>query len=188
MRRKTARLKTIYDKETGKQTTTYDNVNGVWSADGMMMYTSPIGNRGWRWTNNAFARYSRAVGFNNGERNHSGTLMLSETPSIAFRNDIVDVELRPYYNYQQTRNSIQTDNRDIHSYGGSFNANYYTPFGLSIGSDITYSATSGYSAGYDNNQWLWNASLSYEFFKDKSATIALKAYDLLQQKKTCRAA
>ena len=175
--------KTIYDKETGKQTTTYDNVNGVWSADGMMMYTSPIGNRGWRWTNNAFARYSRAVGFNNGERNHSGTLMLSETPSIAFRNDIVDVELRPYYNYQQTRNSIQTDNRDIHSYGGSFNANYYTPFGLSIGSDITYSATSGYSAGYDNNQWLWNASLSYEFLKDKSATIALKAYDLLQQKK-----
>ena len=87
--------------------------------------------------------------------------MLSETPSIAFRNNIVDIELRPYYNYQQTRNSIQTDNRDIHSYGGSFNANYYTPFGLSIGSDITYSATSGYSAGYDNNQWLWNASLSY---------------------------
>ncbi|CDE41083.1 putative uncharacterized protein [Prevotella sp. CAG:279] len=75
------------------------------------------------------------------------------------------------------------DTRDIHSYGGSLNANYYTPFGLSIGSDITYSATSGYSAGYDNNQWLWNASLSYEFLKDKSATIALKAYDLLQQKK-----
>ena len=121
------------------------------------------------------------MGFNNGERNYSGTLMLSETPSIAFRNNIVDIELRPYYNYQQTRNSIQTDNRDIHSYGGSLNANYYTPFGLSIGSDITYSATSGYSAGYDNNQWLWNASLSYEFLKDKSATIALKAYDLLHQ-------
>ena len=175
--------KTIYDATTGKQTSTYDNVNGVWNADGMMMYTSPIGNRGWRWTNNVFARYSRTVGFNNGEENRSGTLMLSETPSIAFRTDIVDVELRPYYNFQQTRNSLQTANRDIHTYGGSFNANYYTPFGLSIGSDITYSATSGYSAGYDNNQWLWNASLSYEFLKNKSATIAIKAYDLLQQKK-----
>lgn len=175
--------KTTYDKTTGVQTTTYDNVNGVWSADGMMMYTSPIGNRGWRWTNNAFIRYSRAVGFNNGDENRSGTLMVSETPSIAFRNDIVDVELRPYYNYQQTRNSLQTDNRDIHSYGGTLNANYYTPFGLSIGTDVTYSATSGYSAGYDNNQWLWNAQLSYEFLKDKSATITVKAYDLLQQKK-----
>ncbi len=175
--------KTVYDATTGKQTSTYDNVNGVWNADGMMMYTSPIGNRGWRWTNNVFARYSRAVGFNNGEENRSGTLMLSETPSIAFRTDIVDVELRPYYNFQQTRNSLQTSNRDIHTYGGSFNANYYTPFGLSIGSDITYSATSGYSEGYDNNQWLWNASLSYEFLKNKSATIAVKAYDLLQQKK-----
>ena len=175
--------KTTYDSTTGIQTTTYDNVNGVWSADGMMMYTSPIGNRGWRWTNNMFVRYSRAVGFNNGDENHSGTLMVSETPSIAFRNDVVDVELRPYYNYQQTRTTLQSNDRDIHSYGGTFNANYYTPFGLSIGSDVTYSATSGYSTGYDNNQWLWNASLSYEFLKDKSATITLKAYDLLQQKK-----
>ena len=175
--------KTIYDQSTGKQTTTYDNVNGVWNADAMVMYTSPIGNRGWRWTNNVLARYSRTVGYNNGEENRSGTLTLSETPSIAFRTDVVDVELRPYYNFQQTRNSLQTNNHDIHSYGGSFNANYYTPFGLSIGSDVTYSATSGYSAGYDNNQWLWNASLSYEFLKDKSATISVKAYDLLQQKK-----
>ncbi len=175
--------KTTYDSSTGKQTTTYDNVNGVWNADGMMMYTSPIGNRGWRWTNNVFARYSRAVGYNNGEENRSGTLMLSETPSIAFRTDIVDVELRPYYNFQQTRNSLQSTNSDIHTYGGSFNANYYTPFGLSIGSDITYSASNGYADGYDNNQWLWNASLSYEFLKNKSATISVKAYDLLQQKK-----
>lgn len=175
--------KTVYDSATGKQTTTYDNVNGVWSADGMMMYTSPIGNRGWRWSNNVFARFNRGVGFNNGIRNHSTAITLSETPSIAFRTDAVDLELRPYYNFQQSRNSIQTSTRNVHTYGGSFNANYYTPIGLSIGSDVTYSASSGYSDGYDNNQWLWNASLSYEFLKNKSATLAVKAYDLLQQKK-----
>lgn len=174
--------KTTYDDQTGAQTTTYDNVDGVWSANGMMMYTSPIGNKGWRVTNNLFARYSRTVGYTDGSLNRSGTLMLSETPSVAFRTDAVDVELRPYYNFQQTRNSIQSNNRNVHSYGATFNANYYTPFGLSIGSDLTYGSTSGYSDGYDNSSWLWNASISYEFLKSRQATISLRAYDLLQQK------
>lgn len=172
-----------YDDNTGGQTTTYANVNGVWSADGMMMYTSPIGNKGWRVTNNVFARYSRTVGYTDGRLNGSGTFMVSETPSIAFRTDVVDVELRPYYNFQQTRNSIQQgSNRDVHSYGATFNANYYTPFGLSIGTDFSYGSTSGYSDGYDNDQWLWNASVTYEFLKSRQASVTLKAYDLLQQK------
>lgn len=175
--------KTTFDENTGAQTTTYDNVNGVWSAHGMMMYTSPIGKKGWRVTNNLFARYSRTVGYTDGEINRSGTFMVSETPSVAFRTDAADVELRPYYNFQQTRNSIQSrNNRDMHTYGASFNANYYLPFGLSVGTDLTYSSTSGYAAGYDNSQWLWNASLSYGFLKNKQATVTLRAYDLLQQK------
>lgn len=173
---------TVYDKETGGQTTTYANVDGVWSVHGMVMYSSPVGKKGWRINNHTMLRYSKAVGFNNGEQNRSGSFMVSETPSVAFRNDLVDVELRPYYNFQQTRNSIQTNNRDVHSYGATFNANYYAPFGLSIGSDLTYGSTSGYSAGYDNEQWLWNASISYSFLKSRQATVTLRAYDLLQQK------
>lgn len=175
--------KTSFDKETGGQTTTYDNVNGTWSADGMMMFTSPLRNRNWHFSNNASLRYSRAVGYNNDLLNHSGTFTVSETPSIAFRTDVVDVELRPYYNFQSTRNSIQSNaNRNLHSYGSTFNANYYTPFGLVLGSDLSFSNTSGYSEGYDNEQWLWNASIAYQFLKGKEATLTLKAYDLLQQK------
>lgn len=173
---------TVYDKTTGGQTTTYDNVDGVWSANAMMMFTSPIGNKGWRVTNHFSTRYSRTVGYNNGEINRSGNFMVSETPSVAFRTDIVDVELRPYYNFQQTRNSLQSNNRDVHSYGATFNANYYAPFGLSVGSDLTFGSTSGYSSGYDNEQWLWNASISYQFLKKRQATVTLRAYDLLQQK------
>lgn len=176
--------KTHFDSQTGKQTITYDNVNGVWNAQAMSMITSPIGNKGWRWTNNVFARYSNAVGFNNGARNTSHTFSVSETPSIAFRNDVIDIELRPTYTFQQTRNRLQAvNNSDIHNYGGRFDATYYTPFGLAIGTNLTYTEASGYSAGYDNSEWLWNAQLSYSMLKDKSLTVAVKAYDLLQQKK-----
>ena len=31
---------------------------------------------------------------------------------------------------------------------------------------------------------MWNASISYQFLRDRSATIAIKGYDLLQQRKT----
>ena len=175
--------KTTYDSETGGRTTTYANVNGVWSANAMMMYTSPLRNKNWRVANNFYANFSRTVGYNNDVINRSSNVMISETPSVAFRTDAADIELRPYYNIQITRNSNQTgSNRNVHSYGATFNANYYFPFGLVLDTDVTYGNTSGYSEGYDSEQWLWNATVSYQFLKNKQATVGVRAYDLLHQK------
>ena len=175
--------KTTYDQSTGGQTTTYTNVDGVWSANGMVMFTTPFGNRNWHFSNHAFLRFSRTVGFNNELLNRSSSYTVSETPSLAYRTDLIDFELRPYYNLQMTRNSIQQNSdRNVHSYGARFDANYYAPFGLVLGSDFSYGNTSGYSEGFDNEQWLWNASISYQFLRNRQATITLKAYDLLQQK------
>lgn len=175
--------KTTYDQSTGGQTTTYTNVNGVWSANGMVMFTTPFGNRNWHFSNHAFLRFSRTVGYNNELLNRSSSFTISETPSLAYRTDLVDFELRPYYNLQMTRNSIQQNSdRNVHSYGARFNVSYYAPFGLVLDSDFSYGNTSGYSEGFDNEQWLWNASISYQFLRNRQATIMLKAYDLLQQK------
>lgn len=173
---------TQFDKNTGGRTITYDNVNGDWTLSGMLMYNSPVGHKGWRVSNHTFLRYARTVGYNNGLLNKSGNLMVSQTPGVAFRTDIFDVELRPYYTLQHTSNSVQQDNRLVHSYGSRFNAGYYAPFGLSISTDVSYGNSIGYSDGFDNEQWLWNATVSYSFLKGKSATISLKAYDILREK------
>ena len=63
-----------------------------------------------------------------------------------------------------------------------FNGAYYTPFGLVFNTDLSYSGTQGYSEGYDTDQWLWNVSVSYQFLKNKAATVTAKVYDLLHQK------
>ena len=87
--------------------------------------------------------------------------------------------------FQQTRSSVQTgNNRTVHSYGGMFNGTYYAPFGLVISTDLNWAKTSGYSEGYNSNQCLWNATLSYQFLRDRSLTVSAKAYDLLQQRKS----
>lgn len=179
--------KTIYDPQTGGQTTTYTNVNGVWNARLMNMISMPLRNKAFSFSNHLFGFYSSTVGYNNNERNRSGSFMIGESFAFAWRPDYIEFELRPFYNLQLVRNSVQTSaNRDVHTYGGMFNATYNAPFGLSLNSEVSFSGTEGYSQGFDSDQWMWNASIGYSFLPGKAATIALKVYDLLQQKENIR--
>ena len=176
--------KTTFSQETGGQTTTYTNVNGVWNVRAMTMFSTPLRNKQFTFNNHLMASYDRSVGFNNELRNVSGALRIRESFSFAWRPDNAELELRPYYILQNTTNTVQKSaNRNVHNYGGTFNGTYYTPVGIALNTDVSYSATKGYAAGYDTRQWMWNASISYQFLRDKQATVMLKAYDLLQQKK-----
>lgn len=179
--------KTTYNDQTGGQITTYENVSGVWNIRGMNMLSMPLSNRQFMFNNFLMLNYSTSVSFNNGERNRSGSFMMRESPGISWRPDYVELELRPFYSLQTVNYSLPTTaGRTVHSYGGNFRGTYNAPFGLSVGSDVEYSATSGYSQGYDSKQWMWNASISYSFLRGRAMTVSLKAYDLLQQKSNIR--
>ncbi len=184
MRQNSIVSKTTFSPETGGQVTTYTNVNGNWSSSLFSMLSLPFRNKNWQFNANMHASYDQNIGFNNGLRNRSNTLNLRPSIALAFRPEAWEFELRPYYGLQNTRNTLQSAvNRNVHNYGGSFYAVWYAPFGLVINSDLTFSTTSGYSAGYDQKQWMWNASISYQFLKGREATVMLRGYDLLQQRK-----
>lgn len=177
--------KTTYDSSTGGRTNTYDNVNGVWNAMAMNMFSMPFGSsKVWFFSNHLFGRYSVTKGYNNGELNTSGTFSVNVSPGLAFRNSVLDLELRPRYSFQTTHNSVNVgNNRDVHTYGGMFNGTYSTPFGLVLSTDLNFSATSGMADGYDSKQWIWNASLGYQFLSGRTASVQLSVFDILQQKK-----
>ena len=178
---------TTYNPQTGGQLTTYENVNGVWSAMAMGMYSTPLRNKAWTVFAHLMTRYSHSVGYNNGLRNLTRSLSVNFMPSIAFRPDNLELELRPRYSLQSTRASVQSgNNRTVHTYGGMFNGTYYAPFGLVLSTDLNWAKTSGYSNGYDSNQCLWNATIAYNMLTDRSLTLSVKGYDLLQQKKNIR--
>ncbi|MCH5346443.1 MAG: TonB-dependent receptor [Muribaculaceae bacterium] len=174
--------RTVSDALTSAKETYYTNVNGVWSARMGAMFSQPFTNRHWTFNNNLWFSGNRNVGFNNGDRNASINARIAESFSIAWRPEYFEFELRPYYNLQITHNSLpKLNDQSVHTYGGRFNGTYTAPFGLSVSTDLSYASTSGYSAGYNTNQWMWNAQVSYQFLKGKAATIALRVYDLLQQ-------
>lgn len=172
---------TIYDANAAR-TTTYTNVNGVWSGRLMNMMSMPLSNKKWTISNHIFGNASQNIGFNNGVRNTARNFSIFESPGIAFRPDHFEFEIRPQYNVQFSNNSVQTaGNATIHRYGGRADATYYTPWGLTIQSDVNYTATKGYSAGFNTNTWMWNASISQQLLRDKSLTVSVRVYDLLNQ-------
>lgn len=176
--------KTVFDSQTGARFTTYENVNGVWNARVMNIFSQPLRNKVFTFNNHVFLNYNRQLGYNNAERNVSNSFMVAESFAFAYRPDNLELELRPMYHFTTTRNSASSvASTNVHRFGGNFNGTYYTPFGIVLNTELTYSATRGYAQGYDADSWMWNASISYQFLPGKNATIMLKAYDLLQQKK-----
>jgi hypothetical protein len=173
------------DELTGGRTTSYTNVGGVWSAMAMNMLSFPFGaDKVWYFTSHMFTRYGVNKSVTDGVENRSSTWMINYSPGLAFRNSVFDIELRPRYSFQNTTTSaLKSNARNIHTWGGMFDGTYSAPFGLVISTDLSYSTTSGYSAGYNSDQWIWNGSLAYQFLSEKQAAVTISVYDILGQRK-----
>ncbi|MBQ9577374.1 MAG: TonB-dependent receptor [Muribaculaceae bacterium] len=173
------------DESTGARYMSYANVGGVWSAMAMNMLSFPFGSqKTWYFTSHLFGRYGVTKSITNDVENRSNTLRLNYSPGLAFRTGVFDLEIRPTYGFQNTTNSVlKSTTRNIHTWGGMFNGTYSAPFGLVISTDLRYSSTSGYTSGYNTNQWIWNGSLAYQFLRDKQAAVTVSVYDILGQRK-----
>lgn len=178
--------RTKYNELSGGRMTTYENTGGVWNFRVMNMYSQPFGaKKTWSFNNNVFVMFNQNVGYNNMRKNTSRQLMIAESPSLAFRPDNLEIEFRPFYRMNATFNTLpDVSTPTIHNYGAGVNATYYTPFGIVLASDLNFNASKGYSQGYNQETWMWNASISYQFLPGKAATLMLKVYDLLQQQKS----
>ncbi|MCC8117531.1 MAG: outer membrane beta-barrel protein [Bacteroidales bacterium] len=175
--------RTTFNSETGGQYTTYENVNGVFNINGFAMISFPFRNKAFTFNNHIGLGYNQQVGYVNGSKNKTGNFNLNESFGVAWRPDNIELELRPQYSLQTTHSTAQSsNNRTVHSFGGRFTGTYYTPFGLVLNTDLNYSANRGYGEGYNKNEWMWNATISYQFLRDRSLTLSVTAQDLLQQR------
>lgn len=176
--------KTTTDPETGVRTTTYSNVNGDWQLMGMAMLTQPLHNLAWRINGRLNTQYSSTAGFIDGQHNRAGNFLLSPSAGVTFTADICQLTLGPSYSLQLTTATLASQpRRTIHSAGFDADASLFLPFGLELNTTLNMSHSTGYAAGYDNTQWLWNARLSYSLLRDKSLTLSLSVYDILQEKR-----
>ena len=178
--------------ETGRKTTTYDNIAGNWNANGRIMLNVPLKNIKFSLFSMSFASYNNTNGYTgyedaNGaisrEKNVNKRYSLSEVLGLNYRSEPFDFSLRANVSYNNVNNSLEgQQNQEYFNYGANASTSIYLPWDFTVESDINYSTNSGYADGFEQNEWLWNASLQKTLFKQKNGTIRLKIYDILQQR------
>lgn len=168
--------------DNGSRETTYENINGNWNANLRVIVNRPLKNKKFSINSMSYASYNVNNSFVNEEKNISKSLNLAESLGLQYRSDLFDAGLRGNITYSNINNNLNSkNNSDIYNYGGIFNTTWYLPFGLTIDSDVNYTANSGMAENYNLNQWVWNAGLSKQIFKAKNGTIKFNFYDILNQ-------
>jgi len=158
----------------------------------------PLGNIKFSLFSMSFASYSNTSGytkssveeldiekieFTGEDKNTNKRMSLMEVLGLNFRSDQFDFAVRGNVNYNNVTNSLEgQQDQNYLNYGGNASTSIYLPWDLTLESDINYSTNSGYTDGFEQNEWLWNASLQKTVFKQKNGTIRFKIYDILQQR------
>lgn len=165
--------------------TTYENVSGNYSINGSLNKSMDIaidslktiellGEIGFGTT--------KRQGFINNDKYKTNTRKL--TPELEIVYNIDDkIDFGIFYNYEWSHSTYSTnvlDNLTLNKHTVGFESFIRLSKHLTWDNDINYSYTPGIDANFQQDFWLWNTTLSYDFMDDK-AKLTFKVYDLLNQ-------
>lgn len=126
--------------------------------------------------------YNKYVGFSNGERFNSNSLILSPHVGIQYElKELLTVEPTydlQYYNTDYSLNDSRDEKYVNHRAGVEITS--YWPKNFIIGNDITYNHLGNVSPGFKNSYLMWNASLGYKLLGD-DGILKVKMFDVLNE-------
>lgn len=191
---------TIYD-QTGKRYMQTVNADIIpWNIGWDMMSNTPFCNKMFQFHSRTAVNYNERVAYvlreQNaadieqmidagalplGEASHTGNLRVSSDLSLRFTHKIVDIGIRNSNIYSLTRNSLNDQSKShIGDWIITGDVTFHLPKAWNISTDIGYTGRYGYTGIDDPNEILWNASVDKTW---GNATLTLKVYDLLHDKK-----
>lgn len=179
---------TIYNEQTGGQTTTPQNINGNWNAFGMFGFNTALKNK--KYTINTFTNinYANNVSFlynqdtKHDDKNTTTGLTLGERLNGAYRNDWFEFGLNGSFSYTAERNKLRPeDNQGPYTFSYGALTNITMPWKMTLSTNITNQSRRGYTdSSMNRNELIWNAQLSQTFLKG-AATVSFEMYDILKQ-------
>ena len=178
-----------YNATTGGWTTMPENINGNWNVFGMIGMNTAFKNNK-KFTIGTFtnASYNNNVGYltvgemKDAQKNTTTALSLGERLNGAYRNDWIEIGLNGSLNYTFEKDKLNPQNDQepyTFSYGG--NLQIYTPWKMTISTNMVNQARRGYSdASMNRNELIWNAQVAQSFLKG-SLTVSLEWNDILKE-------
>ena len=116
-----------------------------------------------------------------GEASHTGNLRVSSDIALRFTHRIVDIGVKNTNIYSLTRNSLNDRSKShIGDWIITGDVTFHLPKAWNISTDIGFTGRYGYAGVDDPNEVVWNASIDKTW---DNATLTLKVYDLLHDKK-----
>jgi hypothetical protein len=182
--------RTTVDAETLKRTTTYDNVDGNYSAYFGADFSKKFkidSLQTVRFKAGAWSNFSKNINYNNNVQYASNVLEFNPNVGVDYvYNDVF--EFKPRYRITLTNNSYDIDafeDRNFTSHNLDLNSAFFLPKGFEWRNDITYNYNANIADGFQKDAWFWNASVAYSVLNDKGL-VTLKVYDLLNQNANAR--
>ncbi len=170
--------------------TTYANVDGFYDIYGQVSYSKNFeidSLRTFKYDVTMGIGTGRNVNFNNNVQYASRTI--EYRPELELRYTWRDLfEIRPSYSPSFSKNTFDLDvfeDRDFTRHEFRLRTTTYYPKKLQWENDIQFINNPAVAAGFQTNSVFWNSSLGYSVLDD-SATVTLKAYDLLNQSTNAR--
>lgn len=105
----------------------------------------------------------------------------TERLSVKFTSDIVELNVGGRTTYNKSWYTVQASQQARWNNQVSASMNWTIPGGITLASDLNYNWYMGYTTPQED-EYVWNAELSKLLFKNRF-TLALKAYDILNQSK-----
>lgn len=190
----------IYDK-TGKLYQQTVNAKGTpWNISGDLMFNTPFANKLLQFNTRTSLSYNERLMYIShemdadvihdmmdrdcfplGEESKTGNITVQENLALRLTHDIVDLGVVGNISYTRTLNNLNSSSlSNVLDWSITGDVTFHLPKSWNIAADCGYTARYGYTGLNNVNEVILNASI------DKSwgnATLALKAYDLLHQKK-----
>ena len=167
----------------GSKTSRPENINGNWNVFGMFGINTAFKNNK-KFTVGSFtnASYNNNVGYIGDTKNTTTGLTLGERLNGTYRNDWVEVGVNGSLNYTFEKDKLNPLNNQepyTFSYGG--NLQFYTPWNMTISTNMTNQARRGYSdASMNRNELIWNAQIAQSFLKG-ALTFSFEWNDILRE-------
>ena len=187
----------IYD-ETGKVYRQTVNADALpWSIGGDLMYSQPFAKNWLTFNSRTSLSYNNQIAYlaqgveasaidiyhlQLGNLSQTGNLKIQEDMSFRLAHDIADAGLKLTGAYSRTQNSTSSaDPTNVVNWSATADVIFHLPKNWEISTDIGYTGRYGYNLS-DIDEILWNVAVNKTILNG-AATISLKAYDLLNQKK-----
>ncbi|WP_129716687.1 outer membrane beta-barrel protein [Pedobacter sp. SYP-B3415] len=164
-----------------KQETRFENTSGNYNVGGMVSYAQPFLYNQLNVQVLSSVNLANNVFFLNDQMKRNERINFAQSVSLSYNRKRYGLSANVLYDYSSNRYAIFFANeRNIETWQFNFSANAYLDDGFSAGVNASKSLYSGFlvNAG---NPLLINAHIQKAFLKNRQATVALHAYDILNQ-------